>query len=556
MRRRPRIFCLGAMPKRSAGMFPSLEHACAALRHGTRRLHAFGVGTPTARPQITIPNRAATVRERSEESGSTSSGPTRTPTPGLIQSGRQIALCIALCCATLIQGCREKKPDTPPILPKIPPILLLAVDGLEWDVMIPMLRDYQLPHLRRLMDRGNYGLLRTFEPTMSPVVWTSIATGKTPDKHGIYNFARPGLNPGDPPVLYSNRDRTTKALWNIANDYGKRVAVVGWWMTFPVEPVNGVMVAQTNTLRQLDINQGKNIWKGRLIAGVPGQVHPPHRRDEMMAILAQTDATLPALIESIFGRFKHPKSLLGERLWSNCLWSFRADATYVGIARALLSDDQPYDLMAVYLGGPDVVGHRFWRFRRPELFDHRPTSEQVANFGRVIEHYYAYVDRVVGELVELAGASARVLVVSDHGMQPINRTARFDPDDPPNDVNSAHHMSAPPGVIIAAGPHLRRIPSGKPTAPWQRSDLMSPASVLDITPTLLALMNIPMGADMQGHVAEALIEPGFLALYPLRVVATHDTQAWLQSHRALSGDDLGLAERIEQLRSLGYIGDD
>ncbi len=40
-RRRPRIFWLGAMPKRSAGMLPSLEHACAALRHGTRRFAAM-----------------------------------------------------------------------------------------------------------------------------------------------------------------------------------------------------------------------------------------------------------------------------------------------------------------------------------------------------------------------------------------------------------------------------------------------------------------------------------------------------------------------------------
>ena len=59
--------------------------------------------------------------------------------------------------------------------------------------------------------------------------------------------------------LFDNTDRRTKAIWNMASEAGLRVAVVGWWMTFPVEPVNGVMVAQTNTTDQLRIAHGRHV---------------------------------------------------------------------------------------------------------------------------------------------------------------------------------------------------------------------------------------------------------------------------------------------------------
>ena len=466
----------------------------------------------------------------------------------------RLAVFVGLCVIGLAHGCSKDDAAPVPAVSKPPPILLIAADGLEWDVMLPMLHEGRLPEMGKLIQRGCYGLLESFEPTMSPIIWTSVATGKSLDKHGIRHFVKRS-QPGGPMELYSNRDRKTKAIWNIAGDFQKRVAVIGWWMTFPVEPVNGVMVAQTNTADPFELAKGGQIWKGRLMSDVPGQVYPPQRQDEIMKLLAEVEASLPELIEHIFGRFPHPQSRLEQRLWDNCLWSFRADATYLRIANVLLDDPEPYDLLAVYLGGPDVAGHRFWRYWQPELYENEPAPEQVANFGQVIEDYYVYVDQAIGELVAKLGPDVRVVVVSDHGMTPVRRWARFDPDDPPNMVVSAHHFDAPPGVIIAAGPDIRRIGIARPPAELQRSDLTTPASVMDITPTLLFLMNLPVGQDMQGCIAADLITPEFLADHPAKTVPTHDTETWIKSHQALTGKDLGHDERLEQLRSLGYIDD-
>lgn len=435
--------------------------------------------------------------------------------------------------------------------PRSAPILVVGVDGLEWDLLLPLMAEGRLPNLEGLMARGAYGLLQTFRPTISPTIWTSVATGKRPSKHGILGFAY--QDPAWGIRLFTNSHRKTKAIWNIASDYGQRVATVGWWMTYPVEEVNGVMVAQTNTEAQLDTRWGTNVWKGTLVRGLPGQVYPPERQNAMLGTLAATDEGLPELTREIFGPFRHPLSTLGKRLWGNCQWAFRADATYLEIALDLQAEGEPFALTMVYFGGPDVAGHRFWRYLRPELYEHPPSRAAIENFGNVIFDYYAYIDDAIGRLVDALPADPTVFVLSDHGMHAVNRDRRFDPDDPPEDVNSAEHQDAPPGVLIAAGPGIRpREPAMSP-ARLERRDLTTLGNVLDVTPTLLTLLGIPAGEDMDGSVLNGILRENHRD--PQVRVATHDTPVFLTSRPRVPAPASHERERLEQLRSLGYLRD-
>ena len=435
------------------------------------------------------------------------------------------------------------------------PVLLLAVDGFEWDLALPLLRAGQLPHLAALMERGSYGELETLEPTLSPVIWTTVATGKGLAQHGIDHFVRESDVPGAAPRLLTNADRRTKAIWNIASDAGRRVAAVGWWMTYPVERVNGVMVAQTNSLEHLFDPSGRHVAKGGLVDGVSRQVFPPARHDELLAILAEVDASLDTRLERDFGSFRHALPPLEEKLWTNCRWSLRADLTYLEIAKLLLDEPDPYDLVAVYLGATDVVGHRFYRYHAPELYGVRPAQEQLADLGGVLEHAYMFLDSALGELVERAEPGTRVLLVSDHGMQPVGRTNRFRAEDPAPALNSAHHLDAPPGVFVAAGADLLRRGSATRLARLEREELASSGSVFDLAPTVLALLDVPVGEDFEGRVLTQWIEPAFLDLHPPRSVPSHDTAEWLGARRALRGRGPDAAERLQQLEDLGYIGD-
>ena len=281
--------------------------------------------------------------------------------------------------APIVFGCSNRKSaphgvDEMPLPTTV--AVVFAADGFEWDILLPLVKAGKLPNLADLMERGCYGEIEMVTPTLSPVVWTTVATGKHHSKHGIHHFARFSRT-GGPLRLYNNRDRKTKAVWNILSDYGRSVSSIGWWMTYPVEAVNGVMVAQTNTIEQLDTRAGNHVWKGALRPGIPGQVFPSDRQEHVFEILRDVEAGLPSLPHTIFGEFRHTLPPLDARLRSNCQWSFRADASYLQIALKLLQENPETDLTLVYFGGPDVVGHRFWRYMQPDVFRHRPTAGEL-----------------------------------------------------------------------------------------------------------------------------------------------------------------------------------
>ena len=417
------------------------------------------------------------------------------------------------------------------------PILVIGVDGMEWDLAVELLAAGRMPHLAGLMERGAYGYLETLEPTFSPIIWTTIATGRSKEEHGIVDFIQTDADGGQ--RLLTNSDRKVKALWNIASDFGRRVCTVGWWVTYPVEAINGVMVAQTNTL-----DDDRKMWKGELVRGKPGQVYPPERQNEVMDLLSEVDAQMNQITRAIFGRFPHPFTQRDRVIWKRTRWALRADATYYRIAGELVKERPAFDLMMFYIGGTDVVGHRFWDFMKPELYEHKPTAEQIENLGDVVPDYYEYTDKIIGELVAGMPPETTVIVLSDHGMKPFHDEGRR---------FSAHHYDAPPGMLVAAGPYIRKQSEKAPGA-LTVADIPKLGDVLDITPTVLTLMRIPLGLDMGGHVLAEMITTTFDAARQPAAIATHDSEEFRNSRPQPPLDDE--SERLNQLKTLGYVGGD
>ena len=134
-------------------------------------------------------------------------------------------------------------------------VLLIGWDAADWSVARPLLAQGKMPALKRLMDAGVWGDLATIRPVLSPMLWTSIATGKRAWKHGIHGFAEPcpatgGIRP------ITNLSRKTKAIWNIFSQQGWRSNVIGWWPSHPAEPIRGVMVS--NHFQQAVGNLGEH----------------------------------------------------------------------------------------------------------------------------------------------------------------------------------------------------------------------------------------------------------------------------------------------------------
>jgi hypothetical protein len=76
----------------------------------------------------------------------------------------------------------------PPIRRKV---LLIGWDAADWKVIHPLMDAGKMPALKHLVETGASGNLASLDPPMSPIMWTSIATGMTADKHGVLGFTQP-----------------------------------------------------------------------------------------------------------------------------------------------------------------------------------------------------------------------------------------------------------------------------------------------------------------------------------------------------------------------------
>jgi len=121
-------------------------------------------------------------------------------------------------------------------------VLLVGWDAADWKLIQPLMDAGKMPALRHLVERGAAGQIATLHPPLSPMLWTSIATGKRPFQHGIHGFSEP-MPDGSGVQPVSSLSRKSKALWNILNQSDLRSIVIGWWPSHPAEPIDGVMVS-------------------------------------------------------------------------------------------------------------------------------------------------------------------------------------------------------------------------------------------------------------------------------------------------------------------------
>lgn len=274
------------------------------------------------------------------------------------------------------------------------PTWLVGVDGATWDLIRPMVDRGELPAFASLLREGAHGVLLSEEPTISPALWATIATGMPRFEHGVVNFLE--KVPGRPESVESGPpDRRSPALWELVGAAGGRSVVVNWFGSYPAEAISGEYVSKGCDPQ----------------APEASQVHP----DELLELLPRIAApTLePRDLESI---------ALTDFLRDTLLDDVRAVATL----RALVAPDRPRaDLVAVYLAGIDVVQHVTWKHAFPESREFTQDGPPDPRLSGVIAAYYRHVDRALGEIRSLAPPGTRLIVVSDHGAGPLRPEQAF-----------------------------------------------------------------------------------------------------------------------------------
>ncbi|MCH7667331.1 MAG: alkaline phosphatase family protein [Acidobacteria bacterium] len=407
-----------------------------------------------------------------------------------------------------------------------PRVILVGIDGLDWKVMEPLMTRGVLPNLARLRSQGMAGRLSTLLPTYSPIIWASIATGKNARQHGITGFVN--RRPSGETTPFTSNSRRSRALWNILSDADRRVAVVGWWTTWPAERVNGVMVSDRMLYNRF------NLWLGLAHHGedLPAQTYPESLFDTLVEKTRIPETLEQEFFETFGPELEQP--VLERNLhdpWYELFLVFARDRAYVDILE-IVHGRERFDFTAFYLNGADIASHYFWKYRFPEDWEGTVPEATRRERERVIERYYRWVDRAIAPLLAQVGEDCVVVVVSDHGFVGGKRS-----DSP--EISGIHYNVAPPGVILMAGGGL---PSGT---------TLHDASVLDITPTLLHLMGFAVGRDMDGRVLAEVRDAPALDGREVAFVSTFEpVGSGGEVDPLVTGHDDAILER---LRALGYI---
>jgi predicted AlkP superfamily phosphohydrolase/phosphomutase/tetratricopeptide (TPR) repeat protein len=403
-----------------------------------------------------------------------------------------------------------------------PRVLLIGWDAADWKVIQPLLDAGEMPNLARLIAGGLRGNIATLYPVLSPMLWTSIATGKRASKHGIHGFSEP-LPDGSGVRPISILSRRTKALWNILNQNGYRSIVAGWWPSHPAEPINGVMVS--NHFSQPIVSPGK---LPRLPAGT---VHPSALSEPLAGLRVNPMELTGDFIRQFVPAYDQVDQAKDKRL--HTLGKLIAETMSLHAVATELIETQEWDFAGIYYSGLDHFGHAFMRYHPPRL--PHVSAADFHLYQHVIANAYRYYDAMLGRLLHFADANTTVILMSDHGFHPDEQRPGYIPAEPAGPAIEHRHF----GILCLNGPGLRA------------GETILGASLLDICPTILSLFGLPPGKDMDGKV----LLPVFKAPPRLEPIESWDNVAGdAGTHPAETRlDPVASAEAFKQLVELGYV---
>ena len=388
-------------------------------------------------------------------------------------------------------------------------VIVIAIDAASLDLITGATAEGRLPNFGRILDAGAVRHLATLHPTSAEAVWAAVATGKLPQKNGvrssaIYQLARGG---GDLQLLpdycfahglerfgflveqaHTSATLRTRTLWSILSTEGFSVGVVGWPLTQPAPPVRGFVVGDTYHRAALTPSGIDD----------PSAIYP--RELELAARTALEDAgsTASPVVTAAMGQGVDPRHEVPAK----------TDLAYERIADAL-SRVRPPQVLLMRYQSLDPIGHYFLRYALPSEFGD-VTDEERRRLGSMLERHYTLIDDAIGRAMAGLGPDDLLVVVSGFGMEPLAFGTRLmervigDPE------ISGTHEAAPDGFLMAYGASVAR---GRQQAR---------ASVVDVTPTILYFLGLPLGRDMDGYARTDLFQRSFTDERPITFIPTYD----------------------------------
>jgi hypothetical protein len=391
-------------------------------------------------------------------------------------------------------------------------VIFVGFDGADWRVARPMMAKGELPTFSRIVREGTSGPLESIRDSNSAVIWASIYTGMTPERHGVLDFYRiafPGM--------------ASKGLYPVHRTYFKELSD---------------LVAPLGLVSQIPVNRfslaAPPFWEIADRAGLSTGVvdgyfysfpapRPSNRESWFLSYGLDEMAERPSPQVPLFAQppslFREMRELLkgGDFNWQSA-------------ALLKLLAERPHPkLVNFYTHQPDSDQHWYWKWYQPELF-FGVKAKDVAKKGGIIPGIYRGFDGFLARLLAEAGPDTVVIIASDHGHSPTIVHSLY-----------TQHRHGPPGILLMRG------------GPVRRGLEVQDASVFDLYPTVLYLLGLPVPQDAAGKVLTGAFDPGFVRLHPVRTVPTYRDLGLSPNLPGAKRDDSMNRQEIEKLKSLGYI---
>ena len=389
-----------------------------------------------------------------------------------------------------------------------------------------------MPNLQHIIDKGVMGNVASLTPMLSPILWTSIATGKNADKHGILGFAEPDPTTGKTRPVTST-SRQCKAIWNILSQRGMKSGVINWFASHPAEKIDGFVVTDRFCHAVSGPDQP---WPE-----VEHSVHPAELLHEVCDLRIHPAQTTPMQVAPFIPNLGALDPQKDQNLHQ--LRILLAECATTQAAATWLMANQSWDFLGVYFDAIDRFAHTFMEYHPPKM--EHVSEKDFENYKDVITGCYRFHDMMLGRMMQLAGDDTTIIILSDHGFH----CDHLRPEGSAKITNgrpvSWHRQY---GMLVIGGPGIKN------------DERVYGASLLDIAPTVLWMLGLPVAKDMDGQPLTQIVERDEKAV---EEIETYETEGEPVSSgdtdvaRDDNEDDPWVAQQmLQRLADLGYVEQD
>ena len=357
-----------------------------------------------------------------------------------------------------------------------PKVLMLHWAGADWQIIQPLLDAGKLPSLNSLISEGMMGKLMSPSPMLSPILNASLMTGQYGDTHNILTYAQSndsetGIRPVD------SRDLQASPLWQLVNGSGKKAAAVGWPCSQPATVFDGIVVSD-------DFARAKGndftTWPLK-----PHSVSDPSLNGIMTDLrLHPSEVSAEQLLPFIPNAGKIDQET-DERL--PLLVAALSRVTSIHGAATWLAEQNDWDLLMVHFDFLETVCDAFVQYCAPRMAHVSELDTEL--YGEVVNGAYQFMDLLLGRYLALISNETIVMLVSNHGY--LSGELRLTPNRQKNTSSLSRHFREF-GVFACRGPGVNA------------DQLIFGASLLDIAPTVLTMLDLPVDTKMPGEVLSKL----------------------------------------------------